>query len=161
MGRAGLEHELEELYRNQVSRAELPFGLVWLLPSGRFISWFVSALLLALLVTELTPVGLDDSLLDDSAQWGGLPDLLLLLYTVGWAHGELTDIEHDIRRYGSRGGVHKYLRDHFNFLDLLMVVLLVDLMGVRALAAYYYALPAAAPANNNAFETAGAAAGSA
>ena len=54
---ATLEHDLEEHYRIRVSRGEIPFGLLWLLPSGRFTLWFVSALVLSLVLTKLPPTG--------------------------------------------------------------------------------------------------------
>ena len=41
----------------------------------------------------------------------GWPDLLLVLFTLGWAHGELTDMQHDIRRYGQRTGINKYAHE--------------------------------------------------
>ena len=127
-----LEHELEEIYRQKVSRAELPFGIIWLLPSGRFISWFLSALTLAFVVTTVTPIAhtmphtehaaftppaarmlKHDHGHDDHNHHGhehdvqhtyasalpllsayGWPDLLILLYTVGWAHGEVSETPH-------------------------------------------------------------------
>lgn len=42
-------------------------------------------------------------------------------------------MRYDIRRYGSRGGVHKYLHDPFNFLDMVMMALLLLLLALRAL----------------------------
>ena len=57
-----------------MTRSELPFGLVWLLPSGRVALWLLSTSSLALLVTILPPFPTDEAWL-----W----QLVLLLYVLG------------------------------------------------------------------------------
>ena len=54
-----------------------PFGLIWLLPSGRYALWFVSALGLALMLTVMPP----------TSTMGGW-ELLLAFYLVGWVQAE-------------------------------------------------------------------------
>ena len=138
-----LEHDLEEHFRGKVERAELPFGIIWILPAGRFFLWCLSAYMLAVLVTYLPPVEGEGS--GERVQLGaaaegrevsfGVPDIVLLLYAAGWAHMEHAELRYDLRRYGARGGVRKYLRDPFNFLDLCLIFLLVLLVAVRAMGA--------------------------
>ena len=38
---------------------------------------------------------------------------------------------HDVRKYGGGAGVRKYLMDHFNQLDVLMVLVLIVLLAAR------------------------------
>ena len=117
----GLEHDLEEWMRAKVTRGELPFGLVWLLPSGRFGLWFVSAFALACVITVLPPVP------SDLTAW----DAGLLAYTLGWMLTEVQQLASDRRKYGP-AGTRKYLSDTFNLLDLSMILALAVLLITRS-----------------------------
>ena len=67
---------------SQVIRSELPLGLVWLLPSGRFALWLLATFILALLVTGMTPF-------PTALGW---QELALFAYMVGWTYGEYDEL---------------------------------------------------------------------
>ena len=117
-----LEHELDETFRLKVVKGELPFGIVWVLPAGRFFSWFCSAFTLACVITSLPPVPLEL----------GWLDVIVALFAIAWAHSEWNEVLLDIRKYGRRPGLEKYFRDPFNLLDVSMIVVMVLLLVARA-----------------------------
>ena len=102
---ASWEAELELHLRKKVHRSELLFGLVWLLPSGRFALWLCSACVLAVLVTALPPYP------SALGRW----EVALAFYTVGWITNELDELLDDLAaKKGASIGMRKYLSHPFN-----------------------------------------------
>ena len=60
--------------------------------------------------------------------------LLLLAYALGLLMGELGEMERDLGVYGH---MRKYIKDHFNVLDLLSIITLASLVVARFLVATY------------------------
>ena len=119
---ASWEIELEIYLRKKVHRSELPLGLIWLLPSGRFALWLASTGVLAVLVTTLSP----------NPAAAGAPELALVAYLLGWCYSELEQLADASRKYGTLPGVRKFFSDPFNVLDALIIVTLIGLLGARA-----------------------------
>ena len=109
------EIRLDQYFREGQGETDYPLILFWLLPSGRFTLWFVMTLCLAQLATNMPP---------EPSSAGGLWDLGLLLYLVGWLKTEAREAVSDIRK----DGIRRYLTDPFNILDMALVVLLVLLL---------------------------------
>uniref|UniRef100_A0A7S2DNX5 Ion transport domain-containing protein n=1 Tax=Haptolina brevifila TaxID=156173 RepID=A0A7S2DNX5_9EUKA len=85
--------------------------LLWIFPSGRFASWFISMFALAVMLTFMTP----------RPTQLHFADVLMAAYLTGISVSEYKEAANALSRYGQ---LRRYFMDPFNFLDLSLVSVL-------------------------------------